>query len=147
MEKKTIFDWLKANPTFSSINFWIWVGMFFSTILVNATVDEILPVVTTVVNSIFGIFSTGFLARNFIKKHGTKFTVSRLTNAIGYLGMIINAFTKIDLPDELWGIIESIANNAIVGDYSGVIALLGPLFIILINIFKGSKELKNPIPA
>jgi len=137
MEEQKVFSFkVNLKNAWNSTNFWIWVGMFLATIFINASVDESLSIVTQVVNTVFASVSAVMMGRNYIKDKGIKFSWSNVTNAIGYLGLIINSLTAVDIPEAFWVHLKTITNGLIAGDWPVVAGAVFPLLVILLNLFK-----------
>jgi hypothetical protein len=132
----------RLQKAWNSTNFWQWVGMFFFIVFVNATQEDITPIVSGIISTALAAWAGFNQVRNFIKDKGISFRWSRVVNGIGYLGLIINALLPFDIPDSLWTGIQDLIQYAGAGDWSGFIAALWPILIVVFNLIRDNKKPK-----
>ena len=138
--KEKILDRLKSAV--NSTQFWVWVGMFIATLSINASSEEMLPVVTELVLKTVAWVSAAMGVRNIIKSKGFKFTWSKAVNSVGYLGNIIGAVIAVNVPESFWTDLETTLNLALQGDWSGVMTKAWPLLIVILNLIRENKPVE-----
>jgi hypothetical protein len=135
----------RLKAAYNSTQFWVWVGMFVGTLTINASSEEMLPVVTEVALKTVAAVSAAMGIRNFIKSKGLKFTWSKAVNSLGYLGNIIGAAVAINVPESFWTDLQEVLNFALAGDWASVMTKVWPLLIILLNLIKENKKEEVPV--
>lgn len=128
------------KESYKSTNFWVWVGLLISSLFVNS--QDIAPEIEKIVAGIFAIIGSGSAIRNMVKDGKFKFEWSRITNFIGYLGLIVNSLVSFTIPDQLWDNLSTIASNLIAGNWTGAIGAVLSAIVIIANLFKKSKAAK-----
>lgn len=129
---------ISLKESWKSSNFWVWVGLLISSMFIGS--QDIAPDVEKIVGAIFAIIGGGAAIRNRIKDGEFKFEWSRITNLIGYVGLIINSLVSFAIPEQLWTDLSTIAENLIAGNWTGAIGAVLSAIVIIANIFKNKKK-------
>lgn len=131
---------MQTKPFWQSKNFWISAVLFIGGIFVGFPEEA----ATDFINNLFGLIGSGGLIWTWIKeKPDTDFKAAvNRSNWWNYLAVVVISFVP-NIPLDVIDYIRDAAQDAVGGNWQGVLVAVGSLLTILYNLWRTSQENKN----